>query len=329
MYLILASKSPRRRELLMNAGYSIRISPSNADEEVSEIYPEDKVLAIAKKKGLDVYEKFKNDREAVVLSADTIVVINGEVLGKPKDKYEAREMITKLQGNSHYVFTAVYIKSQEYEDCFVEKTQVNVSSMTDSEIEQYIDTKEPYDKAGGYGIQGMFSKYISSINGDYYNVMGLPIHKVNNTLKKYDFSNIAKCPICNQIINKNSNFCSNCGNKINTNEKLKECPNCSSLNKDQNKFCVKCGKNLNEEPTENEPKEKDLGVLVLVFGIISLVSISLERGAFLLMPLGIVSIILAIVNFKRGSKVKTLLGLIFASLGLLVDILFYVYLLSY
>lgn len=328
MYLVLASKSPRRKELLELAGYNFKIEVSNVDETVEETNPVDKVMAIAKKKGIDVYNK-SNNEEAVILSADTIVVINNQILGKPKDKDDARLMMKMLQNNTHQVYTAVYIKSNLYEDWFYEKTDVIVGEITDEEIEEYINTKEPYDKAGGYGIQGMFSKYISSINGDYYNVMGLPIHKVNNTLKKYDFSNIAKCPICNQIINKNSNFCSNCGNKINTIEKLKECPNCLSLNKDQNKFCVKCGKNLNEEPTENEPKEKDLGVLALVFGIISLVSISLERAAFLLMPLGIVSIILAIANFKRGSKVKTLLGLIFASLGLLVDILFYVYLLSH
>lgn len=244
MYLVLASKSPRRRELLMNAGYSIRISPSNADEEVSEIYPEDKVLAIAKKKGLDVYEKFKNDREAVILSADTIVVINGEVLGKPKDKYEAREMITKLQGNSHYVFTAVYIKSQEYEDCFVEKTEVNVSSMTDSEIEQYIETKEPYDKAGGYGIQGIFSQYISSINGDYYNVMGLPINKVKQALKKYDFTIKLECPNCKSKVNENDKFCISCGTKLNIITKKKTCPSCHRMNPQNNKYCEFCGADL-------------------------------------------------------------------------------------
>ena len=328
MYLVLASKSPRRKELLELAGYNFKIEVSNVDETVEETNPVDKVMAIAKKKGIDVYNK-SNNEEAVILSADTIVVINNQVLGKPKDKDDARLMMKMLQNNTHQVYTAVYIKSNLSEDWFYEKTDVIVGEITDEEIEEYINTKEPYDKAGGYGIQGMFSKYISSINGDYYNVMGLPIHKVNNTLKKYDFTNVTKCPICNQIINKNSNFCSNCGNKINTNETLKECPHCSSLNKEQNKFCVKCGKNLTEQLIENEPKDKDLGVLSLVFGIITLFSITLERAAFLLMPLGIVSIILAIANFKRGSKVKTLLGLIFASLGLLVDILFYVYLLSY
>jgi MAF protein len=244
MYLVLASKSPRRRELLMNAGYSIRISPSDANEEVSEIYPEEKVLAIAKKKGIDVYEKYKNDDQAVVLSADTIVVINDEVLGKPKDKAEAREMITKLQGNSHYVFTAVYIKSQEYEDCFVEKTEVNVSSMTNEEIEQYIETKEPYDKAGGYGIQGIFSQYISSINGDYYNVMGLPINKVKQILKKYDFTVKLECPNCKSKVNENDKFCLSCGTKLNIITKKKTCPSCHRMNPQNNKYCEFCGADL-------------------------------------------------------------------------------------
>ncbi len=184
MYLVLASKSPRRKELLTQAGYQFQVDVSNVDENVEETNPVDKVLAIAKKKGLDVFSKY-NDNEAVILSADTIVVINNEVLGKPKDKDDARLMIKMLQNNTHQVYTAVFIKSSQNEDCFVEKTDVNVGEMTNEEIEEYINTNEPYDKAGGYGIQGIFSRYISSINGDYYNVMGLPIYKVRQVLKKY------------------------------------------------------------------------------------------------------------------------------------------------
>ena len=181
MNLILASKSPRRKELLTQAGFQFTIDVSNVDETVEEINPVDKVLAIAKKKGLDVFKKHKED--AIILSADTIVVINDEVLGKPKDKDDARIMIKKLQNNVHQVFTAIYIKSKNHEDLFVEKTDVVVGKMTEEEIEEYINTAEPYDKAGGYGIQGIFSRYISSINGDYYNVMGLPIYKVRQALK--------------------------------------------------------------------------------------------------------------------------------------------------
>lgn len=185
MNLILASKSPRRKELLTQAGYQFKIMVSDVDETVDETNPIEKVLAIAKKKGNDVFNKY-NFNDVVILSADTIVVINNEVLGKPKNVDDARLMIKKLQNNVHQVYTAVYIKSQNNEDCFVEKTDVSVGEMTEEEIEEYINTSEPYDKAGGYGIQGIFSRYISSIKGDYYNVMGLPIYKVREVLKKYN-----------------------------------------------------------------------------------------------------------------------------------------------
>lgn len=185
MNLILASKSPRRKELLTQAGYQFKTMVSDVDETVDETNPIEKVLAIAKKKGNDVFNKY-NFNDVVILSADTIVVINNEVLGKPKNVDDARLMINKLQNNVHQVYTAVYIKSQNNEDWFVEKTDVSVGEMTEEEIEEYINTSEPYDKAGGYGIQGIFSRYISSIKGDYYNVMGLPIYKVREVLKKYN-----------------------------------------------------------------------------------------------------------------------------------------------
>ena len=246
MYLVLASKSPRRREILMNAGYNIRISASNVDETVIETIPEEKVFAIAKKKGLDVYENFKNDSNAVILSADTIVVINNEILGKPKDKQHAREMISKLQGKIHSVYTAVFIKSNEFEDGFVEKTDVSVSPMTEDEIEKYINSKEPYDKAGGYAIQGIFSQYISSINGDYYNVMGLPINKVKQVLSKYDFADKLECPKCKNEVKENDKFCLKCGTKLNIIKKNKVCSKCHKTNNNSSKYCEFCGNDLSD-----------------------------------------------------------------------------------
>ena len=246
MYLILASKSPRRREILMNAGYNIRISASNVDETVIETIPEEKVFAIAKKKGLDVYENFKDDSNAVILSADTIVVINNEILGKPKDKEHAREMISKLQGKIHSVYTAVFIKSNEFEDGFVEKTEVSISPMTEDEIEKYIDSKEPYDKAGGYAIQGIFSQYISSINGDYYNVMGLPINKVKQVLSKYDFADKLECPKCKNEVKENDKFCLKCGTKLNIIKKNKVCSKCHKTNNNSSKYCEFCGNDLSD-----------------------------------------------------------------------------------
>ena len=244
MYIILASKSPRRREILTNAGYNIRVSASDVEETVGETNPEDKVLAIAKKKGLDVYKKFVNDDQAIILSADTIVVVDDEILGKPQDKEDARNMISKLQGRAHNVYTAVFIKSLYYEDSFIEKTEVNVASMTDEEIENYISSNEPYDKAGGYGIQGIFSQYITSINGDYYNVMGLPINKVKEVLKKYDLSHKLQCPNCKNEVKETDQFCLSCGTKLNIISKKKVCTKCHKINKTESKYCEFCGNDL-------------------------------------------------------------------------------------
>ena len=184
MKLVLASKSPRRKEILAQAGYEFEIVVSNVDENVEEEKAEDKVLAIAKKKGLDIYSKINQAEDSVILSADTIVLLDNIILGKPKDKEDARNMISLLNGKTHQVYTAVYIKGKNIEYQFLEKTDVDIVPMNIEEIEEYINTKEPYDKAGSYAIQGIFSKYISAINGDYYNVMGLPICKVNSILKK-------------------------------------------------------------------------------------------------------------------------------------------------
>ena len=357
MYLVLASKSPRRRELLNQAGFQFQVNVSNVDEIVDEINPVEKVLAIAKKKGLDIYSKY-NDEEAVVLSADTIVVINNQVLGKPKDKDDARLMMKMLQNNVHQVYTAVFIKSSQFEDHFVEKTDVFVGEMSNEEIEKYIDTKEPYDKAGGYGIQGIFSKYISSINGDYYNVMGLPIFKVRQALKKYDFSLKRYCIICKNEVPEDEEFCPNCGNKIKSKFENQVCPTCHKMNSPNNKYCINCGRELlgkvvmvsnknecmichhiNKEDAEycescgtilsaiknvQKPKEnnkKDYGKMALIMGIISLATGIYMITAFLAIVPGVLAIIYSSVSLKRGYRGKNILGLIFGIIGLLTVIL--------
>ena len=118
------------------------------------------------------------------------VKIDGKILGKPADKEEAREMIYKLQGKSHMVYTGVTViaKSDDMVSAssFAEGTKVNVAPMTENEIEAYISTEEPYDKAGAYGIQGLFGKFIEGIEGDYFNVVGLPVHRLYEELKKFD-----------------------------------------------------------------------------------------------------------------------------------------------
>lgn len=247
MYLVLASKSPRRKEILANAGYNFKVIVSSVDENVEETSPIEKVGAIARKKGLDVYSKCTQD--AVVISADTIVSINDEILGKPKDIDDARKMISMLQGKTHQVYTAVFIKSSNDEYQFVEKTDVHVANMTSDQIENYIKTTEPYDKAGGYGIQGIFGQYITGINGDYFNVMGLPINRVREALSKFDFtsnSNYLICPICNQI-SLNEDICENCGFDLKLNETKKQhiCNVCGKENEIDALYCERCGSVLN------------------------------------------------------------------------------------
>lgn len=357
MFLILASKSPRRKEILTKAGFRLQIHPSNVDENVVETDPVEKVAAIARKKGLDIFQKHIRDEEAVILSADTIVVIDGEILGKPKDKDEARSMIQKIQGKTHLVYTAVFIKSFNEEDSFVEGTEVTVSSMTESEIEKYISSKEPYDKAGGYAIQGEFSQYIASINGDYYNVMGLPITRVKQILSKYDFSQMMSCPVCNNVVNAEDEFCIRCGHKLTKAiEENKTCPNCHRINSLNNDFCIYCGKDLssdvpiayvsnqchiclhiNPEGTEycescgtilnthniliKEKYKKDYGKISMILGIVSAgLGIQLYGGFGASFILSIISIILGIISIKRGYKGKSLIGIITSIIGIVISI---------
>ena len=177
--LILGSKSPRRQEIMKMCGYDFKVVVSDVDENVEASSITDMSLKIAKKKCDAIYKDYQND---TVITADTIVVIDGIVLGKPNDKDEARYMIKKISGNMHEVYTSVVVKNKEKEIEFLESTKVYVSKLSDEEIEAYINTKEPYDKAGAYAIQGYFAKYIEKIEGDYYNVMGLPIHKLSEIL---------------------------------------------------------------------------------------------------------------------------------------------------
>ena len=182
MKIILASKSPRRKEILEMAGYSFEVKVSNADENVIADDIKEMSLMISKRKCDAVYNE---NQDAIIISADTIVVINNKVLEKPKSIDNCREMINMIQDNVHEVYTSVVVKSKDKEVSFLETTKVYVGKMTKEEIEEYINTTEPYDKAGGYAIQGIFGKYIEKIEGDYYNVMGLPIYRLNKVLKEF------------------------------------------------------------------------------------------------------------------------------------------------
>lgn len=175
MKLVLASKSPRRSEILKNAGIDFTVRVADADETIPEgTPPEEVVVFLAARKAMAV----ERAEDETVLGADTVVVLDNKILGKPKDKNEAFNMIKSLSGRVHSVFTGVCIVEKGRSITFAEETEVEFLPLTDDEINAYIDTSEPYDKAGAYGIQGIASKFVRRINGDYFNVVGLPISAI-------------------------------------------------------------------------------------------------------------------------------------------------------
>lgn len=189
MELILASKSPRRIEILRNVGYDFTITPADYDESVVDLSldPVMGVKTLATGKAKSVFDSLPLEKRdsAVVLGADTIVVCDGEVMLKPKDELDAANMLKKLSGREHQVYTAVALISSEKSDIFVEKTNVYFYELSDKEIEEYIKTSEPMDKAGAYGIQGKGCFLVRKIDGDYFNVVGLPISSVMRRLKDF------------------------------------------------------------------------------------------------------------------------------------------------
>lgn len=181
MNLVLASKSPRRSEILKNAGIDFTIRVADADETIpAGTNPQDAVVFLAARKALAV----ERAEDETVLGADTIVVLNDKILGKPKDREDAFNMLRSLSGRVHSVFTGVCAVGNGISLTFAEETKVEFYSLTDDEINEYLDTDEPYDKAGAYGIQGIASKFIRGIEGDYFNVVGLPISSVYKKIIK-------------------------------------------------------------------------------------------------------------------------------------------------
>lgn len=186
--LILASGSSRRKELLEQIGLEFVVLPSQCEEVITSTKPEQVVQELALQKARDVAA---GQTEGIVLGSDTVVAYDGKILGKPATKEEAIEMLTMLQGNTHQVYTGVALVDCENLEkkpkVFYEKTSVMVYLMTEAEIQSYVDSGDPMDKAGSYGIQGAFGAYIKGIQGDYYNVVGLPIGRVYQELKQYTF----------------------------------------------------------------------------------------------------------------------------------------------
>lgn len=180
---ILASASPRRSELLAQVGMKFEVIKSDLEEVVTSNEPEQVVIELSKQKAQDVYSGLKSIDNTVVIGADTIVFSEGSILGKPRDEKDAFEMIRSLSGKSHYVYTGVTLIIDGSAVSFAEKTRVDVYPMADKEILEYIKSGEPMDKAGAYGIQGLFAAYIKGIEGDYNNVVGLPVGRICQELK--------------------------------------------------------------------------------------------------------------------------------------------------
>ena len=207
--LVLASASPRRRELLSQIGLEFTVMPSTKEENAKTTEAGALVQELSRQKAVDIWEQLsggqgqnpdadqeqiseetqepnlngKRQPELLVIGADTVVCCGGKILGKPHSREAAAEMLTALQGRSHEVYTGVTLYSQSETVTFFECTQVEFYPMTEVEISEYIDSKEPMDKAGAYGIQGLGARFVKGIRGDYNNVVGLPVGRLYQELK--------------------------------------------------------------------------------------------------------------------------------------------------
>lgn len=187
--IILASASPRRYELLTQLGLTFDVEPAQSEEKAQDdIPPEEIVKRLAYAKADEIRKRHNaagpSDDPMLIIGADTIVVKDGCILGKPTDEKNAFSMLQSLSGTTHQVYTGVALISSEWEVQFSEKTDVTFYPMTEEEIEAYIGTGEPMDKAGAYGIQGIGGRFVKEIRGDYNNVVGLPIARLYHVLKE-------------------------------------------------------------------------------------------------------------------------------------------------
>lgn len=186
--VILASASPRRKELLERMGIKFAVIPAKGEERITKNDPGEIVEELAMQKAAEVAA---SREEAVVIGSDTVVVLDGKILGKPKDEEEAQRMLTSLQGRTHQVYTGVAViektEGKERTCLFHESSDVTFYPMSAEEIRKYIRTKDCFDKAGGYGIQGEFCVYVKGICGDYNNIVGFPVSRFFQEMKKQGF----------------------------------------------------------------------------------------------------------------------------------------------
>lgn len=185
--IILASASPRRKELLSNMGIDFSVIVANADETAVDksVPPQIYVEELAFIKAVAVAEQVKKNNNSLIIAADTVVINNGRILGKPSDEQEAFEILQGLSGKSHEVYTGVCVMRTEdaYTVCRHACTSVTFKRLSDDKIRNYINTGEPMDKAGAYGIQRLGAMFVEKINGDYFNVVGLPVSMLAEVLE--------------------------------------------------------------------------------------------------------------------------------------------------
>ncbi len=193
MRLILASASPRRIQLLQQIGLTAEVMPSHTEEKISSENPEEVVQELAMQKAEDVYQRLLSagnvGDSTVVIGADTVVSIDNRILGKPKTHKEAAEMIASLSGRTHQVYTGVAIITPKESRNFAEMAAVSVYPLSQDELRSYAESEEPMDKAGAYGIQGSFGKFVRGIQGDYNTIVGLPVARLYQELKALSLSN--------------------------------------------------------------------------------------------------------------------------------------------
>ena len=185
MKIILASGSPRRRELLEQLGLEFTVEKSDCEEVYHSEIPSEIVEELAVQKAADVWQRYAGE-DVLIIGADTIVVLDGQILGKPKDAADARRMLMGLSGRTHQVYTGTSLIWPGGRKSFTVCTDVTFYPLTEKEINAYIATGDPFDKAGAYGIQTGAMKFVEKINGDYNNVVGLPASRLYQELKHID-----------------------------------------------------------------------------------------------------------------------------------------------
>ena len=181
-HIILASASPRRKEILELADLKFDVMPSDAQEITTKTAPNEVVMELASLKAKDIYKKL--EKQSMIVGADTVVAYQGQILGKPADEADAKRMLTMLSGQTHEVYTGVCVIEDGKTKTFYEETKVTFYEISDEQIDRYIKTGEPMDKAGSYGIQGKAAVFIKGIEGDYYNVVGFPIARFLQEITK-------------------------------------------------------------------------------------------------------------------------------------------------